>query len=101
MDIPITIHIPEAGRSLDAVALLDMGSTGSCMHRDFATRHALDLRPLDRPIEVFNADGTVNAGGRITHAADVCVQIGDHRERMSFLITELGKSDVFLGHEWI
>ncbi|KAI9066859.1 hypothetical protein FKP32DRAFT_1554015, partial [Trametes sanguinea] len=90
MDLPITIHMLDAGRSVDAVALLDTGSTGSCMHRDFAMKHAIDLRALERPIEVYNADGTVNAGGRITHAADVAVQIGDHRERMSFLITELG-----------
>ncbi|KAI0331895.1 hypothetical protein GY45DRAFT_1247969, partial [Cubamyces sp. BRFM 1775] len=101
MDLNLTIHIPEAGRSFDATALLDTGSTASCMHRDFAMRHAIDLQTLENPIEVYNADGTVNVGGRITQRAEVAVQIGDHRERMSFLITNLGKSDIFLGHEWI
>ncbi|KAI0325775.1 hypothetical protein GY45DRAFT_1260284, partial [Cubamyces sp. BRFM 1775] len=101
MDVPLTIRIPEAERSFDTIALLDTGSTASCMHKDFAIRHAIDLQNLENPIEVYNADGTVNAGGRITQRAEVVVQIGDHKERMSFLITDLGKSDVFLGHEWI
>ncbi|KAI0328250.1 hypothetical protein GY45DRAFT_1212632, partial [Cubamyces sp. BRFM 1775] len=90
MDLPLMIHLPEVGRSIDAIALLDTGSTASCMHRDFAIRHTIDLQTLDNPIEVYNADGTVNAGGRITQRAEVAVQIGDHRERMTFLITDLG-----------
>ncbi|KAL7281156.1 hypothetical protein ACG7TL_004464 [Trametes sanguinea] len=59
------------------------------------------MHALDNPIEVYNADGTVNAGGRITHCVRVTVRIGDHQERMAFLVTDLGKSDIFLGHEWI
>ncbi|KAI9059867.1 hypothetical protein FKP32DRAFT_1530949, partial [Trametes sanguinea] len=90
MDIPLTIHVPEAERSIDTIALLDSGSTGSCMHRDFVRRHALDTRALENPVEVYNADGTINSGGRITHYVSVTVQIGDHRERMSFLVTDLG-----------
>ncbi|KAI8994172.1 hypothetical protein BD414DRAFT_411840, partial [Trametes punicea] len=90
MDLPLTIHIPEAERSIDAVALLDTGSTGSCMHRDFVRRHGLDMQALENPIEVYNADGTVNAGGRITHCVRATVRIGDHQERMAFLVTDLG-----------
>lgn len=86
---------------MDAEALLDTGSTGSCMHRDFVRRHRLETHMFDVPIEVYNADGTVNSGGRITHYVDLLIQIGDHRERMSFLVTDLGKSDIFLGYEWV
>ena len=71
------------------------------MHRDFVRRHQLEAKELDRAIDVFNADGSVNSGGRITHYVTAPVQIGDHMERMTFLVTDLGKSDVFLGYEWI
>ena len=58
-------------------------------------------KPYERPIPVHNADGTPNAGGHITHYVEVFITIGNHREKMQLLITDLGKADLFLGHEWI
>ncbi|RPD76869.1 hypothetical protein L226DRAFT_424044, partial [Lentinus tigrinus ALCF2SS1-7] len=90
MNIPVIIYVPGTDRRVDADALLDSGSTGSCMHRDFVRRNGLETRAFEVPIDVYNADGTVNSGGRITHYVEVLVQISDHRERMTFLVTDLG-----------
>ena len=101
MNVPVVLYIPGSDRRIDGEALLDSGSTGSCIHRDYVRRHGLEMRAFDVPIDVYNADGSVNSGGRITHFVQLLVQIGDHRERMTFLVTDLGKSDLFLGYEWI
>ena len=101
MNVPVILYIPGSDRRIDGEALLDSGSTGSCIHRDYVRRHGLETQAFDAPIDVYNADGSVNSGGRITHFVQLLVQIGDHRERMTFLVTDLGKSDLFLGYEWI
>ncbi|KIJ11492.1 hypothetical protein PAXINDRAFT_41819, partial [Paxillus involutus ATCC 200175] len=54
-----------------------------------------------RPIPVYNADGTLNQGGLITHYATLRMTIGHHSERITFGVTNLGKSELFLGHEWL
>ena len=61
----------------------------------------LTMIPFDQPIAVFNADGTPNIGGSLTHYVVVRIQIGDHAEHLPLFVTDLGKSDLFLGHEWL
>ncbi|KAJ8462150.1 hypothetical protein ONZ51_g11081 [Trametes cubensis] len=92
---------PETGISHDVKGLLDTGCTGSCIHRDLVRRAGLTMTPFAQPVAVYNADGTTNIGGSITHYVLVDIQIGDHLERLQLLVTDLGKSDLFLGHEWI
>lgn len=92
---------PETGVSQDVKGLLDTGSTGSCIHRDFVRRSGLTMTPFGQVVEVYNADGSPNIGGNITHYVVVDIQIGNHLEKLQLLVTDLGKSDIFLGHEWI
>ena len=61
----------------------------------------LTMIPFEQPIAIFNADGTPNIGGSLTHYVVVRIQIGDHAEHIPLFITNLRKSDLFLGHEWL
>ncbi|RPD55370.1 hypothetical protein L226DRAFT_428443, partial [Lentinus tigrinus ALCF2SS1-7] len=90
LDIPLTIENPETGGQMDLIGLLDTGCTGSCVHRDLVRRAGLTMHPFEKPIPVFNADGTPNVGGSITHYVLLWLRIGDHRERLQFLVTDLG-----------
>ncbi|EIW59250.1 uncharacterized protein TRAVEDRAFT_106570, partial [Trametes versicolor FP-101664 SS1] len=90
LDIPLTIENPETGEKTDLVGLVDTGCTGSCVHRDLVRRARLTMHPFEQPIAVYNADGTANAGGSITHYVILWLRIGDHRERVQFLVTDLG-----------
>ena len=101
LDVPMIVTNPETGISHDVKGLLDTGCTGSCIHRDLVRRAGLTMTPFAQPVAVYNADGTTNIGGSITHYVLVDIQIGDHLERLQLLVTDLGKSDLFLGHEWI
>ncbi len=53
------------------------------------------------PIPVYNADGTRNAGRDITEFAELRMTIGGHTERIDLAIMNLGKQDVYLGHDWL
>lgn len=101
LDLPVTIENPETKEELDLVGLLDTGCTGACVHRDLVRRANLTMHPFEKPIPVYNADGTLNVGGCITHYVRLWLRTGDHRELIQFLVTDLGKADLFLGHEWI
>ncbi|RDX47133.1 hypothetical protein K466DRAFT_440127, partial [Polyporus arcularius HHB13444] len=90
MDIPLILENPETTVKQSVQALLDTGCTGSCIHRDLVRRAGLTPKPYERPIPVHNADGTPNIGGHITHYVEVFVTIGNHREKMQLLVTDLG-----------
>jgi len=47
--------------------LVDSGCTGSSIDSGFVKAKGLNAQPLPRPIPVYNADGTLNNGGLITH----------------------------------
>lgn len=101
LTVPITIidiHTQKA-HSLDA--LLDTGCTGTCISRDTVARLGLSTTRLPSPIIVKNADDSHNAGGMITHSCTVRMQIDDHLEIITCMVTDLGGTAVFLGHEWI
>ena len=82
-------------------ALIDSGCTGSCINEEFIKKHRINLVPLPKPIPVFNADGSQNIGGKITHLAQLKINIGGHEEIMDLGVSNLGKSDIFLGHNWL
>jgi len=81
--------------------LVDSGCTGSSIDSGFVNAKGLNAQPLPRPIPVYNADGTLNNGGLITHTITLRMVIGKHSERITLGVTNLGKSDLFLGHEWL
>ena len=80
---------------------MDSGCTGSSIDTGFVRAKGLNAQPLPRPVPVYNADGTLNNGGSIMHTVTLRLTIGRHSERITFGVTNLGKSDLFLGHEWL
>ena len=82
-------------------ALVDSGCTGLCINEDFVKKHNLNTIKLPKSIPVFNADGSSNIAGRLTHTVQLQVIIGDHKEIMEFGVSNLGTSNIFLGHDWL
>ncbi|KAF6744655.1 hypothetical protein DFP72DRAFT_773622, partial [Ephemerocybe angulata] len=76
---------------LDVEGLIDSGAENSYIHSDFVTSSS-QLLPsvLAYPIGVYNADGTLNANGSITHFVDTILRIQDHSEVIRLYITNLG-----------
>jgi hypothetical protein len=58
-------------------------------------------RALQRPIPVYNVDGTLNEAGSIKEVVDLVLRFKDHSERVPFAVTNLGKQDLILGFPWL
>jgi hypothetical protein len=54
---------------------------------------------LPRAIMALNADGTIN--GKITDVVQIKIKIQDHEEILELAVSNIGKKDVFIGHDWL
>jgi len=88
-------------QTLETDALLDSGSTGSCINKKYVDEHHIPTRKLPRPIPVYNADGTLNRNGAITEVVDLRLTIQDHSEMITLAVSDLGHTNLFIGHEWL
>ncbi len=81
--------------------LLDSGCTESAINRVYVDKHQLNTKKATVPILVYNADGTCNQGGDITEFVELSLTIGEHRERIDLMVTDLGKKDLYLRYDWL
>ena len=82
-------------------ALLDSGATGLFMDTTFAKEKGFKMEKLKRPLLVRNVDGTVNAGGAITHQVECNMFFQGHVERARMDVYNLGKTELILGMPWL
>ena len=69
--------------------------------KKFINSNGIKTVKLPRPIPVYNADRTLNQGGSIEEIVEMRMVIGDHQERIQFVVTELKTAEVFIGHNWL
>jgi predicted aspartyl protease len=79
--IPTTIETNDKKRIL-MDTLLDSGATSSFIDQNFAQRNGIPITYTDRPIQVYNADGTPNNNSAITRYVEVLLQIEQHAEQI-------------------
>jgi len=84
-----------------ADALVDSGCEGSCIDIKYIRERNIPTRRLPRPIPVFNADGQPNQDGPIEEMVSLTLTINDHTERIDLGVTNLGRGQLFLGHDWL
>ena len=89
------------GSQISAEGLIDSGATGTCINKEFVIKHSLTTHKLPISTPVYNADGTLNEGGAIEESVEVRLVIRDHSEQMEMAVTNLGKTDFFLGLDWL
>ena len=99
MTIPILI-LDRQERNIEMKALLDTGAGGKFINQNFVLLNQLRTRKLEKPIMVYNVDGTKNKKGTITRCVDVNLQIGDKVIPTELMITGLGWQKVILGFPW-
>jgi len=82
-------------------ALLDSGVTGLFMDTTFTREKRLKMEKLKKPLLVRNVNGTVNAGGAITHQVECNMFFKGHVERARMDVCNLGKTEAILGMLWL
>lgn len=101
LDIPVVLQTLDNLKSFSVTALIDSGCMGSSIDEKFVKKYGLVTRKSPRPIPVYNADGTRNKAGPITEFVELVLKIQDHREIIELSVTNLGRSDLFIGHDWL
>lgn len=101
LQVMLQIHIP--GRpTLFVRAMIDSGASGNFIDQNFVIQNAIPLRIKEWPIMVEAIDGHPIASGPIileTH--HLIVDLGDHREILSFDVTQSPFFPIVLGIRWL
>ena len=84
---------------IETEGLLDSGCTTTSISQELVDRMKLNTIKLPQVITVLNADGTIN--GKITNLVWLNMKIKNHEETLKCAVTNLGKRDIFLGHDWL
>ena len=85
---------------VEATLLTDTGASAqSFVKRSFVKQNKLSLVLLERPIQLQLADGSL--GLNITHMAMVNILLGEHRESLWCLVTDIPNHDIILGEPWL
>ena len=97
----LVLQTLDDGHILQIIMLLDSGCTGSCIDKEYVHENNIQTKKVPLPIPVYNADGSLNEGGPITEFVEVRMVIQDHTERIQLAVTNLGKTKLFIRHEWL
>ena len=101
MYLPIKIS-SETGRQIEIVeALLDSGASGKFIDQDYARKIHAERKSLERPIQVYNVDGTPNKKGTITQCVELELEIHEWKRKHRLLVTGLGNQQIILGFTWL
>ena len=79
LHIDVTLRGEE--RQTKLKALVDSGATMTFLNEEFARKKKMRLYKYERPIPLFNVDGTRNQAGPITHYTWLWVKVGDHETK--------------------
>jgi hypothetical protein len=101
LQLTVEIQTTDTGKRIQILALLDCGATGLFINSALVREKGLTTRTLQRPIPVYNVDGSPNEAGSITEVVDLVLRYKDHSERAVFAVTNLGKQDMILGLTWL
>lgn len=96
-----TIRNPNRKQSFKTSVFIDCGATGDFYDSDSASTRNLHTYKLPFPKHLYLADGTPSSSGSVTHATDLEVDIGGHRETRTFFLTDLGRYEILLGKPWL
>jgi Retroviral aspartyl protease len=98
--VPI-ILTTEEDESYSAIGLLDSGCTDSAINRRLVKELNLLTKQFLVPRQSYNADLSKNRAGHVTEYTTLRLDIQGHPDMRHFVILDLGKTDVFIGLDWI
>jgi len=99
MRIPVSFHT--AQKMADLLSFLDCGATECFISQEFIENHKLGTQLLTKPQLLWNADGSPNIGGSITHYTDLEVLTGPEEVHThQFYIANMGGDHMVLRYPW-
>jgi len=86
-------------KKLKVKAVVDSGCTHTGIDEQLVKDKRIKTRPINFSFKVFNADEMKN--GEITKVAPLKIEINRHKEKLKAAVTDLDRTDMFLGHDWL
>jgi len=86
-------------KKLKVKALVDSRCTHTGINEQLVKDKRIQTKPINFSFEVFNADGTKN--GEVTKIALLEIKINRHKETLEAAVTDLDRTDMFLGYDWL
>ena len=88
-------------KKINIKALIDSGCTHTCISNNLVKHERLPTQPIAQPFKALNADGTENKQGMVKEKVKLRMEIQGHREHLEAVVTNIDKTDMFLGHDWL
>jgi len=79
--------------------LVDSRCTHTEINKQLVKDKRIQTKPINFSFEVFNTDGTKNR--EVTRVAPLEIEINGHKEQLEAAVTDLNRTDMFLGHDWL
>src|SRR6266446_8014932 len=86
---------------IETNVLIDCGAGGKFIDQNYARNNKITRTPLEKPLPVFNIDGTPNKKGTIMHQVELDLKIRDKVQHETLIVSGLGKQKVILGLLWL
>ena len=86
-------------KKLKVKALVDSRCTHTEINKQLVKDKRIQTKPINFSFEVFNTDGTKNR--EVTRVAPLEIEINGHKEQLEAAVTDLNRTDMFLGHDWL
>jgi len=101
LNVRVKLSTTDTHRTFCKQALVDSGSSTSCISWKFVKENLINTCQLLFPITCYNANGSTNKDGSVTEVAEMNMTIGDYQELIQLSVTNLGNHDLFLGYDWL
>ena len=87
------------GKNLKIKVLVDSGYTYTGIDEQLVKEKKIQTKLINFSFEVFNVNRTKN--GKVTKIAPLVIEINRHKEQLEATVTDLNRTDMFLGHDWL
>ena len=101
LNIQVKLLIMDTYRVFCKQALVDSGSSSSCINQKFVKENNLNTIKLLFLITCYNADRSMNKDRSITEVIKMKMTIRDYQELIQLLVTNLSNYDLFLEYNWL
>jgi len=80
LNVWVKLQTTDTYRTFYKQALVNSGSSSSCISQKFVKENLIDTRLLLFSITCYNADGSTNKDGSVMEVVEMNMTIGDHQE---------------------
>jgi len=87
------------GKKIKIKVLVDSRYTHMGIDKQLVKNKRIQTRPINFSFKVFNTDRTRNE--EITKVAPLEIEINRYKEQLEAVVTDLNRTDMFLGHNWL